>query len=199
MIKIKKNFFRVLIDGILRAYCKIVYRVEVVGRENIPKEGAVLFCGNHKSLIDPVLINVYTPRNMRFLAKEELNKLILRPLIKLYKIILVRRDSKDLSALKESLKTLKSGECIALFPEGTRNGLEKNNGQMKNGATYLAIKTGAKIVPIGIKGDMKPFHKVIVKYGNPIDYSKYAKEKITKELEDKTTEELKETIIQLTK
>ncbi len=199
MINIKYNVFHYFINGVLKLYCKLFYRVKIIGKENIPDNGAVLFCGNHISLLDPVLIHCYTPRRMRFIAKEQLNKWFLRPLIKMYHVILVNRNSKDLTSLKESLKTLKEGSCIGIFPEGTRNGLEKNDGQMKNGATYLAIKTGAKIVPIGIKGNTKPFHKVIVTYGEPIDYSKYSKEKITKELEEKTTEELKEAIIQLTK
>lgn len=50
------------------------------------------------------------------------------------------------------------------------NGLEKNNGQIKNGATYLAIKTGTKIVSVEIKGTMKLFSKIIVNFGEPIDY-----------------------------
>lgn len=198
MIKIGK-IRKAIIDGILRAYCKLLYRIKIIGKENIPESGAVLFCGNHVSLLDPLLIHCFTKRKMRFMGKEELNKWFLRPLIKLYQVILVKRDSKDLTALKEALKTLKSGGCLGLFPEGTRNGLEKNEGEMKNGATYLAMKTGAQIVPIGIKGEIKPFHKIIVTYGKPINYEKYANEKVTKELEEKTTEELKEAIIELTK
>ena len=200
VIKIEKNIIKKFINGVLRIYCKLLYRLEIKGIENVPKEGAVLFCGNHVSSVDAVLVNCFTPRKVRFLGKEELYKIIIfRPLIKLYKVIMVKRDSKDLNAIKESLKTLKSGECIAIFPEGTRNGLEKNNGEMKNGATYLAIKTGAKIVPIGIRGKIKPFSKIVVNYGEPIDYSQYSKQKITKELEEKTTEELKNEIIKLTK
>ena len=199
MINIEKNIIKIFINKVLWLYCKIVYRVEVVGKENIPKDGGLLICGNHVSSLDAILVNCFTPRKVRFMAKEELYKvLIFRPLIKLYKIILVKRDSKDLTAVKQSLKTLKSKECLVIFPEGTRNGLEKNNGQMKNGATYLALKTGVPILPVGIKGKMKPFSKVTLNFGKPIDYSKYLNEKITKQLEEKTTEELKEKIIELT-
>lgn len=199
MIKIEKNLIKKFINGVLRIYCKLLYRIEINGLENVPKEGAVILCANHVSLLDAVLINCFTPRKTRYLAKEELNKFYLRPFIKLYKIIMVKRDAKDLSAVKESLKALKSNECLVIFPEGTRKGLEKNNGQMKNGATYLAIKTQTPIIPIGIKGKMKLFSKIVVNYGKPIDYSEYSKQKITKEVEDKTTEELKNKIIELTK
>ena len=199
MIKIEKNIIKKFINGVLRIYCKLLYRIEINGLENVPKEGAVILCANHVSLLDAVLINCFTPRKTRYLAKEELNKFYLRPFIKLYKIIMVKRDAKDLSAIKESLKALKSNDCLVIFPEGTRKGLEKNNGQMKNGATYLAIKTQTPIIPIGIKGSMKLFSKIVVNFGKPIEYLEYSKQKITKELEDVTTEQLKNKIIELTK
>ena len=199
MIKIEKNIIKKFINGVLRIYCKLLYKIEINGLENVPKEGAVILCANHVSLIDAVIINCFTPRKTRYLAKEELNKFYLRPFIKLYKIIMVKRDAKDLSAIKESLKALKSNDCLVIFPEGTRKGLEKNNGQMKNGATYLAIKTQTPIIPIGIKGSMKLFSKIVVNFGKPIEYLEYSKQKITKELEDVTTEQLKNKIIELTK
>ena len=200
VIKIEKNIIKKFINGVLRIYCRLLYTIEINGLENVPKEGAVILCANHVSLLDAVIINCFTPRKTRYLAKEELKKIFfLIPLIKLYKIIMVKRDAKDLNAVKESLKALKSNDCVVILPEGTRKGLEKNNGQMKNGATYLAIKTGTKIVPIGIKGKMKLFSKIVVNYGKPIDYSEYSKQKITKEIEDKTTEELKNKIIELAK
>ena len=74
----------------------------------------------------------------------------------------------------------------------------KNGGQIHNGASYLAMKTGSTIIPVGIVGKLKPFHKVTLNYGKPIDYSKYLNEKITKQLEEKATEELKQSIIYLT-
>ena len=199
MINIEKNIIKKFINGVLRIYCKLLYKIEINGLENVPKEGAVILCANHVSLIDAVIINCFTPRKTRYLAKEELNKFYLRPFIKLYKIIMVKRDAKDLSAIKESLKALKSNDCLVIFPEGTRKGLEKNNGQMKNGATYLAIKTQTPIIPIGIKGSMKLFSKIVVNFGKPIEYLEYSKQKITKELEDVTTEQLKNKIIELTK
>jgi 1-acyl-sn-glycerol-3-phosphate acyltransferase len=99
--------------------------------------------------------------------------------------------------MKEALKTLKNGGCIGLFPEGTRNGLEKNDGKIKNGATYMALKTGAQIVPIGIVGPSKPFTKNAINYGKPLDLSEFANKKIEKEDEDKASELLKNAIVEL--
>ena len=73
-----KNFFKPIGRGIVKGaiwiYCKVVYRFELVGQENIPKEGPVIICGNHRSFLDPPLMEVTTGRYTRFLAKEELTK-----------------------------------------------------------------------------------------------------------------------------
>lgn len=199
-MEVLKKIGRVIVRGAILGYCKIVYRLKVVGKENVPKEGAVIFCGNHRTYLDPPVIVVTAGRHMRFMAKEELRK---NPFFAFLAIIFdgiyVKRDSKDITAMKECIKTLKSGECIGMFPEGSRNGLEKNDGKLKNGATYMAMKTGAKIVPIGIQGDSKPFHRSTIVYGKPIDYSQRMLEKGEKDLVDVASEELKEEIVRLTK
>lgn len=179
-----------------------LYRVKVEGIENIPMEGSLIFCGNHKTYLDPVIIVLNNPREVKFMAKEELKKNPLFALLcHVFEVIFVKRDSKDIAPLKEAMKSLKSGKCIGIFPEGTRNGMEKNNGEMKNGAAYMAIKTGSPIVPVGVIGGEKIFHKTRLVFGKPIDVTPYqSKDKsIEKENQDKLTNALKEEIIKLTK
>ena len=201
MEKVKKIFKainRIIVRFFIQLFCKIVYRYKVVGKENVPKEGSLLFCGNHRSNLDPPMMVIASPRKMRFIAKEELKKnLIFRYLCYMFEAIYVKRDSKDIGPLKEALKELKNGGCIGIFPEGTRNGMAKNNGEMKNGATYMSLKTGSKIVPIGLKGEPKPFHKITITFGEPLDFSELLKEKDIKEVEEIATEKLKEEIIRL--
>ena len=199
MKEVLKKIGRAIVRFFIFAYCKIVYRVKIIGNEKVPKQGALIFCGNHRTYLDPPLIIVTAGRHIRFMAKQELKK---NPLFfvlgVLFEGIYVKRDTKDISAMKEALKTLKAGKCIGLFPEGTRNGLEKNDGQIKNGAAYMALKTGAKIVPIGILGPAKPFTKNAIIYGNPLDFSEYVTDKkIEKETEDKVSEIIKDEIIKL--
>lgn len=201
---ILKNIFVELVRIIVRTciflYCKIIFRLKIVGKENVPKEGAALFCGNHRNYLDPQIIVVTAGRHMRFMAKEELRKnLAFRFLGWVFEAIYVKRDEKDITALKEALKTLKSGKCIGIFPEGTRNGFEKNEGAVKNGTAYMALKTGAKVVPIGIVGKAKPFSKNMVIYGKPLDFSTYMGErkKVEKEDEDKVSEIIKNEILKL--
>ncbi len=192
-----KKISRGIVKGAIWIYCKIVYRMEIIGKENIPKQGPIIICGNHKSFLDPPLIEVTCGRYARFLAKEELTKhKSLKILGNVFDAILVKRDSKEVTAIKESLKTLKNGGCLALFPEGTRNSLAKGE-DVKDGAAFFAVRSGAKVIPAGISGGNKPFQKVIVKYGEPMDFSKYKGDK-SKETLDLVTKEIMDNIIKLT-
>ena len=199
MEKMLRKISRGIVILVLNIVLRTVFRMKVIGAKNIPKKGALIFCGNHKSYMDPPAIAVTTGRKMGFMAKEELKK---NPLFAFlgwaFECIFVKRDSKDIAPLKQALTKLKSGECLGIFPEGTRNGMEKNNGELKNGAAYLALKTGAAIVPVGIIGEGKAFSKNAIVYGEPIDMSKYKGQKVDKELEDKVSNELKEEITKLT-
>lgn len=193
-----KKIGRGIVKGAIYIYCKVVYRMKVEGKENIPKEGPIIICGNHRSFLDPPLIEVTCGRYTRFLAKEELTKnKFLAFLGIVFDSILVKRDSKEVKAIKESLKTLKDGQCLALFPEGTRNGLEKGEA-VKDGAAFFAVRSGAKVVPCGIKGGKKGDWKVTIKYGKPLDFSEYKGSK-DKEVLEKVTNEIMSNILELAK
>ena len=201
MSKIKSGFKEVvkfIVRGALYIWFKLVYRMEVNGIENIPKEGPVIFCGNHRSYIDPPVIVVTAKRDIKFLAKEELyeNK-FLAFLGWAFEAIPVKRDEKDIAAIKSSLKDLKQGKCIALFPEGTRNGLAKGE-KVKDGVAFFAVRSGAKVVPCGIKGGTKEHRKLVISYGKALDYSEYKGSK-DKEVLDKITKEIMDNIIELAK
>lgn len=198
MKSVFKSMAKGVVKGAIWIYCKIVYRFKVVGRENIPAEGAAIICGNHRTYLDPPLIEVTCGRDARFLAKEELTKNKFFALLGVvFDAILVKRDSKEVKALKESLQTLKKGDCLALFPEGTRNGLEKGE-KVKDGAAFFALRSGAPVIPCGIKGGEKGNRKVIITYGKPLDFSEYKGSK-DKEVLDKVTDEIMSSIIELSK
>ena len=193
-MKILKQIGRVIVRTAIRLYFIVVYRVKVEGTENIPrdKEQPLIYCGNHRNYADPPLIVVTAKRHVRFLAKEELRK---NPFFAFLGVVFdgiyVKRDSKDVTALKTTLKALKNGESIALFPEGTRNGMEKGQ-KAKDGAAFFAVKTGAKVIPVGIRGGEKPFKKMYITYGKPLDFSNRSKDEL-----DEITEEIMEKIVEL--
>lgn len=179
------------IEGVLFIYCKIVYRLKIVGIENIPNE-QVIFCGNHRSFIDAPIIKVTCKREATFLARESLAKnKFLAFLGWIFEVIYVKRDSKDVGALKGTLSAIKKGKSIALFPEGTRNGMAKGE-SVKGGAAFFAIKSGVKVVPVGIGGELKPFKKTTVTYGKPLDFSEYKDPKNKEEVEIVTNKIMEE-------
>lgn len=197
-----KNFFRTIAKKIIRnfiyIFCKIVYRAETEGLENIPKDEPVIFCGNHRSLLDaPLMLATSKKDNARFMAKEDLKKVPLLALLGyIYNAIYVKRDEKDVTALKETLKALKNKESIVIFPEGTRNGIAKGE-EVKGGAAFFAIKSGTKVLPFGISGGEKPFKKVKIKYGKPLDFSNYTNCK-DKEAINEVTNKIMDSIFELT-
>ena len=193
-----KEVIKFIVRGALYIWFKLFYRLEINGGENIPKEGPLIFCGNHRSYIDPPLIVATAKRDIKFLAKEELYKnKFLAFLGWAFEAIPVKRDEKDIAAIKSSLKDLKEGKCIALFPEGTRNGLEKGE-KVKDGVAFFAVRSGAKVIPCGIKGGTKKLRKLTINYGKPLDYSEYKGSK-DKEVLDKITKEIMDNIIELAK
>ena len=197
-MKKMKAIVKWVVRGALYWWFKINNRAKIIGLENVPKEGPVIFCGNHKTYADPPLMVATAKRDMRFLAKKELyqNK-FLAFLGWAFEAIPVNRNEKDVSAIKESLKTLKAGKCIALFPEGTRNGMEKGE-KAKDGVAFFAVRSGAKVVPCGIKGGEKGNKKITITYGKPLDYSKYKGCKDKEQL-DKITQEIMDNIVELAK
>ena len=201
MLKMKniiRRIERAIVKGAIFIYCKIVYRVKVVGLENVPKKGPVIFCANHKSFLDPPLLEVTCKRDdTRFLAKEELARNpFMAYLGKVFNVILVKRNDKDLGPMKESLKTLKENQCIALFPEGTRNGLKKGI-KPKTGVAYFALNSEAQVIPVGIKGGEKPFKKTVITYGKPLDLEEYKPNRKDKQVAQVVTDKIMENIIRL--
>ncbi len=195
MKKFLKEIARKIVRGSIYAYCKIIHRVKIEGQENIPLDEPLIYCGNHRTYLDPPLIVVTAKRHVRFMAKIELKK---NPFFAFLGIVFdgiyVNRDSKDITAIKTVLKALKNKECVALFPEGTRNGIEKGE-KVKDGAAFFAMRSGAKVMPVGISGGTGKFDKVTIRYGKPLDFSTY--DKNDKDVLDKITEEIMENIKKL--
>ena len=189
-----KKFVRKIVKTILLALYKIVFRVKING--HVPEEGAYILCCNHINYLDSAAIVLFNKRKVNFVAKEDLfTHGILMWLGHLFDAIPIKRDMQDMEAIKRCLKVLKNGELLGIFPEGTRKGMEKNM-KAKNGAAFMAIKANVKIIPVGIHGNFKPFGKVYVNYGEPMDLSDY---KNKKDKLDEEKEKVMEQIVMLTK
>lgn len=185
---------------------KLLYRYKIVGRENIPKKGPVIIAANHKSYLDPIMIALAVQgRQVNFMGKDSLFKIpVLSTIIKWLNTFPVKRGTADKAAIAHSLKLLKNGEVLLIFPEGTRI---RNGGLGKPypGVTAIALKTGAPIVPIGIIGTDKVvpngsktlrFPKITVRVGKPINVEKIAATE-RKEKEEELTSKMMEEIRKL--
>lgn len=151
----------------------ILYNPKVYGKENIPKDGALVFAGNHRHAFDPVVVMTHTKRFVHYMAKESLFKGLFGFLLKQIGIIKVYRTRNNPLAIEEAENVLKSGGTIGIFPEGTRNKeLKEELLRFKHGAVVIAKNTGSKIVPFYINGKYKIFRRSLeLHFGKPIDVS----------------------------
>jgi len=174
------TFYNIL-KFIAKGLFNLIYKIDVKGLENVPKDEGALICPNHYTWADPVLVAIVTPRPIRFMAKYETFKNpFLRFLLNKLGAFPVRRGEPDLNAIKTSLKLLKDGHLLGLFPQGTRVKGE-DLGSAHSGVALLAIKSNKKVIPVFIGGSYVPFTKMKVFFGEPIDFSAFAKDKLTGE------------------
>ncbi len=193
-----KLFERKIVKAILHGLYKIVYRIEIIGAQNIPQEGACIICPNHVNYLDAVGLVTACKRKVNFVGKDDLfDNPILCWLGRLFDVIPVKRGQQDMEFMKRTLKLLKNGEVLGLFPEGTRKGIVKT-GKLKNGAAFLSLRTGSPVIPCGIQGNFKPFTKVTIIYGKPLVFEKTKEKAPDKEELDKVSRIIMDNIIMLT-
>jgi 1-acyl-sn-glycerol-3-phosphate acyltransferase len=149
-----------------RVVAVTAFGMRCTGRENIPASGAVLVCANHQSHFDPVLVGLCSDRRMNYLARDTLFAIPgLGRVIEFYDAIPIDREGTGLAGIKETLRRLKRGEMVLIFPEGSRT----HDGEMaplKPGFLTLARRTQAAILPVGIDGafDALPRHRVLPRF-----------------------------------
>lgn len=171
--------FYTFAKGVGKCLAALFFKLEIEGKENIPKDGGYVVCSNHIHVFDPIAIGLAFDREMNYLAKKELfkNKFFAKVLVSLGGIP-IDREGTDLKAIKKSLKVLKDGEILFVFPEGTRNKTGEYI-EPKQGVSVLAWKTKSKVVPVYIdaRNKYKLFSKIIVRIGKPIDYTNFFDQK----------------------
>lgn len=195
VINMKKNdtFVYKIIRPIVARLVKVLFRPQVVGLENIPKEGPYVLASNHTKWLDPVLLLGVAGKNqIHFLAKEEMWHDLGWVVVKAMGCIPVNRKIHDKDALLSAYKVLNNGSCIGIFPEGTINRTKDLVMPFKIGAVKMCRETGAKLVPVVITGKYKWFGKDIkIEFLKPREVTKDLKvenEKIMTDISDKLGE-----------
>lgn len=148
--------------------CKVLYRVEFEGKENIDIGTNYVFMANHVSSMDAAFI-WSDIQNLGIMAKEELFKF--KPLGAIFKavgVFPIARGKKDFSHVFHAVNVVnKEKKNLLIFPEGTRKARLKNV-KAKNGAVYIAATAGVQVIPVHITEKIKLFNKVKITYGKPV-------------------------------
>lgn len=155
---------------LVKAFMSVIFRVKVNGKENIPSDGGFILCANHLSNWDPPLLQAFIKRRIYFMSKEELfHKFGLGFVLRRIKAIPVKRTGADINCIKQSMKVVKSGDVLGIFPTGQRE-MVKGEGEVKSGVAFLSYKTNGVILPIHITASYKLFSKVIIDIKKPLTY-----------------------------
>jgi 1-acyl-sn-glycerol-3-phosphate acyltransferase len=166
-----------LARAVLLPFFLVYFRLERIGREHIPESGPVLLAANHRSFLDPFVIGTLTRRPVYYVAKRELFERRWQAwLLNGLGAFPVDRGTGDAGAMDTARAILERGDCVVIFPEGTR--VRRGPlGEPHRGVGRLALQTGARVVPVAVIGTadvrrgwrIRP-RKVRIRCGRPLGF-----------------------------
>ena len=179
------------VRGVFGVLFKTVLPVTFHHLERVQLDAPYILVGNHSHMFDPMLIGYPVYRySIRFMGKKELmNNFFLRWVLKGVEAIPVDRHNMDMGAIRASLKTLKEGKVLGIFPEGTRH-KEGVMQDMESGAAMIALRSGCRMLPAFISQKPRLFSRTHVYFGDPIPVKDIAAKGINKEACDELSERI---------
>jgi 1-acyl-sn-glycerol-3-phosphate acyltransferase len=166
-----------IVRALLQPFFLVYFRLARIGREHIPADGPVILAANHRSFLDPFVIGTLMRRPVYYMAKKEL---FYKPwqawLLNALGAFPVDRGQGDEEAVATAREVLERGDCVVIFPEGTRV-RSGPLGQPRRGVGRLALQTGAPVVPVAVIGTdavrrgwrIRP-KKVSIRCGRPLTF-----------------------------
>ena len=188
------SFLRSLLSPLF----KFVFPFKLYGHTKVGP-GACIYFGNHYRMLDVFYPAQTTHEIIHFVAKQSiLEAPVLGYYARIFGVIGAMRDGSDVRTVMDSMKVLKHGEKISLFPEGTRN-LKSDDEFLPfhGGAAILAIKTQTPVIPFVICSRPRVFHRVHIVFGEPLELSEYYGRKLTSADYEEADEKLKQTLYNL--
>jgi len=199
----EKATYRIL-HVVLVAIAKVWLRAEIIGKENVPKNGPFVLAPVHRSNIDFLLAALVRPNRMRYMGKASIWKYpTLGRFFSMLGAFPVHRGTADRESLRTCMRIIENGESLVMFPEGTRKEGPKV-AELFDGPAFVAARTGVPIVPIGIGGSsqamplgakfIKP-RKIVMVIGEPVtpptgDGTGRVKRRVVREMTDLLSERL---------
>ncbi|MFJ8192746.1 lysophospholipid acyltransferase family protein [Streptomyces sp. NPDC096094] len=183
-------FYYVLKYVLLGPLLRVVFRPRIEGLDHVPASGAAIVAGNHLSFADHFLMPAVLRRRITFLAKAEyftgpgLKGRLTAFFFRSAGQIPVDRAGKEAgqAAIREGLGVLGKDELLGIYPEGTRS----HDGRLykgKVGVAVMALRAGVPVVPCAMIGTFEAqppgrkiprLHPVVIRFGEPLDFSRYA-------------------------
>jgi 1-acyl-sn-glycerol-3-phosphate acyltransferase len=155
---------------------KLLFRLKASGTEHLPREGGYVLSANHLSNLDPwpLGLPLFPARQIRFMAKAELFRSPLWPILQYGGAFKVRRGEGDTKAIETAVRLAREGEVVAIFPEGTRRRkgmVKKHQARPRTGAVRVALQAGVPLIPAAIGGTdrITRLGPLRVAYGPPVE------------------------------
>jgi 1-acyl-sn-glycerol-3-phosphate acyltransferase len=172
---------RIIVHALIRFLLAVLTRVDVAGKENVPKSGGAIFAINHLSIIDaPLVFALLDRKDLTAMVADKYQKNFwISTLVNAVNGIWINREEADIQALRAARDYLRKGHALGIAPEGTRS----HAGGMipaKTGVAYLADKAGVPVIPVAIWGTEKAVAQlkrlrraeIHVRFGKPLDLPK---------------------------
>ena len=189
-MKKSDDFFYRLMQPIFTFIFKTIFNPQLINKEYIPEDGKCVIAGNHKHVLDPILVDVCTKRVVHTLAKKDLHDGPFGWFFRAAGTIPVDlHEGHNKAALDSAIDYLNQDYLINVSPEGKRNFTKEILLPFKYGAVVMAKRTGCKIVPYSITGDYKFRSKNLrIYFGEPLDVSEMEVEEANQLLFNKVKE-----------